>query len=100
VSILTINLALSTLISWAAARLYVVPRLAEFSPRSVLPPILLLHGFRHFGLMFLAPGATYAGLPPRLPVPAAYGHTETSWRRFLRSWRWPLSLATHSSRSR
>jgi hypothetical protein len=73
VSILTINLALSTLIFWVAARLYVVPRLAELPPRSVLPPILLLHGLRHLGLMFLEPGATYAGLPSQFAYPAAYG---------------------------
>jgi hypothetical protein len=71
--ILTVNLLLSTLLFWIAARLYIVPKLAELTPRSVLQPILLLHGFRHLGLMFLAPGATYPGLPPRFANPAAYG---------------------------
>ena len=36
-------------------------------------PILLLHGFRHLGLMFLAPGATYPGIPPAFAYPAAFG---------------------------
>jgi hypothetical protein len=36
-------------------------------------PILLLHSTRHFGLMFLARGATYPGIPRRFTVPAAYG---------------------------
>ncbi len=42
-------------------------------PESVLVPILLLHGFRHLGLMFLAPGGTYAGMPPQFAYPAAFG---------------------------
>ena len=39
----------------------------------MLLPILLLHSFRHLGLMFLAPGATYAGIPPQFAYPAAFG---------------------------
>lgn len=72
-SILTVNLVFSTLVFWIAARLYVVPRLHDWSPRAVLLPILLLHGFRHLGLMFLAAGATYPGIPARFAIPAAYG---------------------------
>jgi len=72
-NILTINLAFSTLIFWIAARIYLVPRLHELEPRTVLLPILLLHSFRHLGLMFLAPGATYAGIPAAFAYPAAYG---------------------------
>src|SRR5688572_20308472 len=47
--------------------------LRERDPRSVLLPILLLHAFRHLGLMFLEPGATYAGMPGRFAYPAALG---------------------------
>jgi hypothetical protein len=36
-------------------------------------PILLLHGLRHLGLMFLAPGATYVGVPQQFAYPAALG---------------------------
>ena len=72
-NILTVNLVLSTLVFWIAARLYLVPRLPDLAPRAVLLPILLLHAFRHLGLMFLAPGATYPGLPRPFAVPAAYG---------------------------
>ena len=36
-------------------------------------PILLLHGFRHLGLMFLAPRATYPGIPVAFAYPAAFG---------------------------
>jgi hypothetical protein len=72
-NILTVNLLLSTLVFWIAARLYVVPRLHELQPRAVLLPILLLHGLRHLGLMFLEPGATYAGIAPQFAYPAALG---------------------------
>jgi hypothetical protein len=73
VNILTVNLLFSTLILWIAARLYVLPRLETLKPQSVLLPILLLHAFRHLGLMFLAPGATYPSLPPAFAYPAALG---------------------------
>src|SRR2546425_8321090 len=72
-NILTANLLFSTLIFWIAATLYLLPRLPDLKPRSVLLPILLLHAFRHLGLMFLAPGATYAGIPPQFAYPAAFG---------------------------
>lgn len=72
-NILTVNLLFSTLVFWIAIRIYVWPKLPELAPRSVLLPILLLHSFRHLGLMFLAPGATYAGIPPQFAYPAAFG---------------------------
>ena len=70
---LTVNLLFSTLIFWIAARLYLLPRLETLKAQSVLLPILLLHAFRHLGLMFLAPGATYPGLPSAFAYPAAMG---------------------------
>jgi hypothetical protein len=73
VNILTVNLLFSTFVFWVAAKIYVFPKLSELGPRAVLPPILLLHSFRHLGLMFLAPGATYAGIPPQFAYPAAFG---------------------------
>ena len=72
-NVLTVNLVLSTFVFWVAARIYVMPKLPELSPRAVLLPILLLHSTRHLGLMFLAPGATYAGIPPQFARPAAFG---------------------------
>src|SRR5687768_5964984 len=72
-NILTANLVFSTLVFWVAARIYLLPRLHELTPQAVLLPILLLHSFRHLGLMFLAPGATYAGIPPQFAYPAAFG---------------------------
>ncbi len=72
-NILTVNLLLSTLVFWIAARIYVLPRLHQLKPRTILLPILLLHSTRHFGLMFLAPGATYPGMPLQFAYPAALG---------------------------
>jgi hypothetical protein len=72
-NILTVNLFFSTLVFWIAAKLYVLPNLPKWSPAQVLVPILLLHGLRHLGLMFLAPGATYPGTPPEFAYPAAFG---------------------------
>lgn len=77
-NILTFNLLFSTIVFWVAARIYVFPRLQELEPRTILLPILLLHSFRHLGLMFLAPGATYAGIPLQFTYPAAFGDLVTA----------------------
>jgi hypothetical protein len=77
-NILTVNLLFSTVVFWIAARLYVLPRLNDCEPRAVLLPILLLHSLRHLGLMFLAPGAVYAGIPSQFAYPAALGDFLTS----------------------
>src|SRR6516162_5384818 len=72
-NILTVNLLFSTLVFGIAVALYLMPRLRALEPRSVVVPILLLHAFRHLGLMFLAPGATYPGIPAQFTYPAAVG---------------------------
>jgi hypothetical protein len=72
-AILTLNLLASTLVFWAAARIYVLPNLARWDSRAVLMPILLLHSFRHLGLMFLSRGATLPGMPREFSIPAAFG---------------------------
>src|SRR5262245_11795246 len=72
-NILTVNLLLSTVVFWVAARIYILPRLKELRPQTILPPILLLHSLRQLGLMFLAPGATYPGIPAQFAYPAALG---------------------------
>lgn len=72
-SILTVSLALSTLVFWLAARIYLVPQLGKFSVQAILTPILLLHSFRHLGLMFLAQGAVHDGMPAQFAYPAAFG---------------------------
>ena len=77
-NILTVNLALSTFVFWVAARIYVVPRLGQWSESSILVPILLLHSFRHLGLMFLAAGGVYEGMPSQFAYPAALGDLLTA----------------------
>ncbi len=72
-NILTVNLLFSTLVFAIAAKLYLLPKLSELEPRSVVLPILLLHAFRHLGLMFLAPGAVFPGVPQQFTYPAAFG---------------------------
>jgi hypothetical protein len=72
-NVLTVNLLFSTFVFWVAARIYVFPKLASLKPQTLLIPILLLHALRHLGLMFLTPGATYAGIPPQFAYPAAFG---------------------------
>jgi hypothetical protein len=71
--ILVVNLVASTVVFYAAARLYVLPKLSDWSFYSVMPPILLLHSLRHLGLMFLAPGVTHPGMPLQFAYPAALG---------------------------
>lgn len=91
--ILTFNLIGTTLVFYVAARIYVLPRLGELAPRTVLLPILLLHSLRHLGLMFLTRGATYAGLPRQFAYPAAVGDLLTALLAFAsipavdRDWR-------------
>jgi|SRR5215469_13652129 len=72
-NILTVNLVLSTLVFAIAAKLYLLPKLPALAPSAVVLPILLLHALRHLGLMFLAPGAVFAGIPPQFAYPAAFG---------------------------
>jgi hypothetical protein len=72
-NILTVNLLFSTLVLGIAAKLYLIPKLPDFEPSSVVLPILLLHALRHLGLMFLAPGAVFPGIPQQFTYPAAFG---------------------------
>jgi hypothetical protein len=72
-NILTLNLVLSTLVFWLAAHIYLLPRLGDLTPKTILTPILLLHALRQLGLMFLATGVIYPGMPTQFAYPAAYG---------------------------
>jgi len=71
--ILTVNLILSTVVFYVAAKIYVLPRIGQIRPQTIIIPILLLHSLRHLGLMFLMRGATYPGMPPQFAYPAAIG---------------------------
>src|SRR5262249_29204495 len=70
-NILTVNLVFSTVVFAVAAKLYLIPMLDRLEPRSVVLPILLLHALRHLGLMFLASGAVFPGMPAQFAYPAA-----------------------------
>ena len=50
-NILTVNLLFSTLVFGIATKLYLVPKLPDLEPSSIVLPILLLHALRHLGLM-------------------------------------------------
>jgi hypothetical protein len=77
-NILTVNLVLSTVVFTIAAKLYLIPALSRLEPRLVVLPILLLHAMRHLGLMFLAPGAVFPGVPAQFAYPAAIGDLITA----------------------
>src|SRR5512143_1419601 len=70
---LMINLICSTVVFYVGARIYVLPRVGKTNARTILIPILILHSMRHLGLMFLAKGATYTGMPMQFAYPAATG---------------------------
>jgi hypothetical protein len=78
-------------------RWYVSPRLATLPLERTLQPLLVLHTFRHLGLVFLVPTVVGHALPPasRCPRPM-----EISWRRFspwLRWRRYALGLTTRAA---
>jgi hypothetical protein len=55
------------------ARWYVAPRLAALPLETALQPLLVLHTFRHAGMVFLVPNVVGSPLPAAFAVPAAYG---------------------------
>ena len=76
--VLPLNLIANTVIFYVAARIYLLPLVPRFRPQQILVPILLLHSTRHLGMMFLARGATYPGLPLEFARPAAFGDLITA----------------------
>ncbi len=73
-----VNLVLSLLAFSLIAKWYVLPRLQDVSLTASLQPFLLLHSFRHIGLIFLADGAVKTPLPEAFAQPAAYGDLAAS----------------------
>src|SRR2546427_4565040 len=61
-----------------------------------MPPILLLHSFRHLGLMFLTRGATYPGMPAQFAYPAALGDLRCAGFRLARGCRSKSQGGTNS----
>ena len=91
---LTVNLLFGTVVFAAAAKIYVLPKLSVWRPETVLVPILLLHSQRHLGLMFLAGGAVYPGMPAQFAWPAAIGDFITALLAFVAI---PLTLRDFQS---
>ncbi|HWR13484.1 MAG TPA: hypothetical protein VN577_01550 [Terriglobales bacterium] len=52
---------------------WIWPRLRSLDRSEALRPLLMLHSFRFFGLVFLVPGVVSADLPASFAHPAAYG---------------------------
>ena len=78
-----VNVLLSLLAFALIARWYIMPRLRTMPREQALQPLLLLHSFRHIGLMFLAPGAVKTDLPSVFAQPAAYGDLAASILAFI-----------------
>ena len=93
-----INLFLSTLAFMLIAQWYVIPALNRMNQKDALQPLLLLHSFRHIGLMFLAIGAVKYELPTAFAVPAALGDLTASLLAFLAlisirlRWSWAIFI--------
>src|SRR5512146_1384301 len=52
---------------------YIWPKLRSLDRTEALRPILMLHSFRFFGLVFLIPGVVSPDLPASFARDAAYG---------------------------
>ena len=72
-NLLTFNLLFSTLIFGVAAKIYIMPKLPQMKVQTIMIPILLLHSFRHLGLMFIMRGASDPNIPSQFAYPAAFG---------------------------
>ena len=72
-AIFGLQVVLSFAVYSLIARFYVTPRLAALPLPTALTPLLLLHAFRHLGMVFLVPTVVGSALPAIFAVPAAYG---------------------------
>jgi hypothetical protein len=68
-----LQVGLSFVVCGLVAKWYVSPRLATLPLPIALQPLLVLHAFRHLGLVFLLPTVVGPGMPAGFAVPAAYG---------------------------
>ena len=68
-----LQVVLSFVVYGLVAKWYVSPRLATLPLGIALPPLLILHAFRHLGMVFLVPTVVGPALPASFAVPAAYG---------------------------
>jgi hypothetical protein len=85
-NLLVANIVFSTLVFILACRWLLMPALPRLRPSTIALPILLLHGMRHLGLMFLAPGVVSPDMPAAFAVPAAVGDSLAATLALLCAW--------------
>lgn len=68
-----LQVVLSFVVYGLVAKWYVSPRLATLPLGIALQPLLVLHAFRHLGMVFLVPTVVGPALQASFAVPAAYG---------------------------
>lgn len=83
VIIVVLNLTLSLVAFVFIAKWYVTPWLNSVPLDAALKPILVLHSFRHLGMMFLVPGVVSPQLTASFAYPAAYGDLVASMLAFI-----------------
>ncbi len=67
------SVAFSFVVWGIVAARYIWPKLRSLDRNEALRPILMLHSFRFFGLVFLVPGVVSPDLPSAFARPTAYG---------------------------
>lgn len=67
------SVAFSFVVWGIVASQYIWPKLRGLERTDALRPILMLHSFRFFGLVFLVPGVVSPELPAAFARPTAYG---------------------------
>jgi len=68
-----LQVVLSFVVYGLIAAWYVAPRLSALPRDAAMQPLLVLHAFRHVGMVFLVTTVVAQPLPPSFAVPAAYG---------------------------
>ena len=67
------SVAFSFMVWGIVASRYIWPNLRSLEWNEAMRPILVLHSFRFFGLVFLVPGVVSPELPAAFARPTAYG---------------------------
>jgi hypothetical protein len=68
-----LQVGLSFVVYALVAVWYVAPRLSVLPREAAMQPLLVLHAFRHIGMVFLVTTVVGQALPASFAVPAAYG---------------------------
>ncbi len=80
------SVALSFVVWGIVASRYIWPKLRSLERTEALRPILMLHSFRFFGLVFLVPGVVSPELPGSFARPTAYGDLIAAILALLALW--------------